>query len=140
MTMAAARPTEHPGFNLTLANVPETVAEARRLVRAAYEVWGVEGYADTAQLVISELVTNAVRHASGPCIRVIIQHPLPGHLVLAVVDKSRTLPFMHTPHADELSGRGLLLVDALTENWGITRLPWGKRVWAHIQVKTEELR
>ncbi|MFF1713951.1 ATP-binding protein [Streptomyces sp. NPDC058268] len=125
-----------PGFNLTMANAPETVAEARRLVRTAYEAWGVEDYTDTAQLVISELVTNAVRHSPGPCIRVIVQHPLPGHLLLAVVDKSRTLPFMQNPHTDELSGRGLLLVDALADNWGITRLPWGKRVWAHIHAKT----
>ncbi|MWA07664.1 ATP-binding protein [Streptomyces sp. BA2] len=135
MTMAAARQTEHPGYNLTLTNAPETAAEARRLVRTAYEAWGVEEYSDTAQVVISELVTNAVRHACGPCIRVIVQHPLPGHLVLAVVDKSRDLPSMHPPHADDLRGRGLLLVDALTEDWGSTRLPWGKRVWAHIEVK-----
>lgn len=141
MTMAPARPTQHPGYSLTLANAPETAAEARRLVRTAYQAWGVEeDYADTAQVVISELVANAVRHTRGPCIRVIIEHPLPDRLLLAVVDKCRDLPCMRTPNVGDLRGRGLLLVDALADNWGSTRLPWGKRVWAQLAVKTEEHR
>lgn len=139
MTMAPARHTEHPGFNTTLANAPQAVREARRLVRIAFAAWDVEEHADIAQVVISELVTNAVRHSQGRYIRVIVEHPAPDRLLVAVVDTSRDLPCMGDLHAEGLSGRGLLLVDALSQHWGSTRLGpegrRGKRVWAQLEVK-----
>ncbi|MGW7072149.1 ATP-binding protein [Streptomyces sp. NPDC054855] len=139
MTMAPARSTDQPGFNTTLVNAPQTAGEARRLVRVAFSAWDVEEHADIAQVVISELVTNAVRHTGSRCIRVIVEHPAPDRVLVAVVDTSRDLPRMGAPSAEGLSGRGLLLVDALSQHWGSTRLGpdgrRGKKVWAQLEIK-----
>ncbi|MFH8492171.1 ATP-binding protein [Streptomyces longisporoflavus] len=136
MTMAAARPPQHPGYHLTLARTGPSAARARRLARTACTAWDVEEYSEVAQLVLCELVTNAVRHTHGHLIRVSVEHPRADRLVLAVTDTSRDLPLMGRPRAGDLRGRGLLLIDALTETWGSTRLPDGKRVWAQLAVKT----
>ncbi|MER5259842.1 ATP-binding protein [Streptomyces sp. NPDC002855] len=142
--MASTRPSKHPGYNLPMANAPETAIEARRLVRAAFEAWGVEDYVDAAQVVISELVTNAVRHTRGGFIRIIVERPGPDRLLLAVVDTSHDLPCLGIPVADDVRGRGLVLVDALAEHWGSTLLgpdgKRGKRVWAQLAVKSGEHR
>ncbi|MEU6680875.1 ATP-binding protein [Streptomyces sp. NPDC046925] len=143
MTMAPAR-RRHPGYDVTMTNTAESASEARRLVRTAFTAWGVEDYAEIAQVVMSELVANAVRHTRCRSIRVIVERPRPGRLLVAVVDTSQDLPCMGAPQADDLRGRGLVLVDALTHSWGTTLLGTGadrrKQVWAQLEVKPEECR
>ncbi|MGW6273882.1 ATP-binding protein [Streptomyces sp. NPDC055060] len=89
--------------------------------------------------VASELVTNAVRHTRSRYIRVIVEHPAPDLLLVAVVDTSRDLPHLGAPHTAGLHGRGLLLVDALSQHWGTSLLGphgrRGKRVWAQLELK-----
>ncbi|GGV69906.1 ATP-binding protein [Streptomyces longisporoflavus] len=132
--MAAARETEHPGYNVMMANVPQTATEARRMVRTACAAWGIEKQADTAQLVLSELIANAVHHTRGRHIRVIVEHPRADRLLIAVVDTSRDLPIVRTPHTADVRGRGLLLIQALSAHWGCTRPGrGGKHVWALLE-------
>ncbi|MEU6655967.1 ATP-binding protein [Streptomyces sp. NPDC046900] len=96
--------------------------------------------AETAALVMSELVANAVRHARGPKIRMTVNRPADDRVYVAVVDREpRRLPELRTPAADALQGRGLLLVDAVAARWGYDFMgtgvhPWGKRVWAELRV------
>lgn len=85
---------------------------------------------------MSELVTNAVLHASGPSLRIIVERPADDRVRLAVVDRepNRT-PQLRAPGPDDATGRGLLLVDNAADRWGYEVLgphvrPWGKRVWA----------
>ncbi|MDC0773903.1 ATP-binding protein, partial [Streptomyces sp. HD] len=84
--MAAARPrtTGHPGYRLTADRVPETAKAARRLARVALAVWGLDDHTDTAELVMSELASNAVRHAHGPKIALIVNRPAAHRVYLAV--------------------------------------------------------
>lgn len=113
-----------------LERVPESAAAARRMVSQALEVWQLPQLADTALLVLSELVSNAVRHATGEGMR-ITAHRLPtGRVHLAVLDRDPTRPQIRPPTPDGVSGRGLLLVEAMSFAWGVDMLPGGKRVWA----------
>ncbi|MCG0068448.1 ATP-binding protein [Streptomyces tricolor] len=140
--MTAVRPhsSGHPGYNLTKPREAQTAEDARRLARVALAAWGLEAEAETAALVLSELVANAVRHAWGPSVRVLVERPAPDRIRLAVVDRApRRLPELRTPGPDDTSGRGLLLVEEFADRWGYDLLgsgtsPWGKRTWAELKV------
>ncbi|WP_079056162.1 ATP-binding protein [Streptomyces caeruleatus] len=115
---------------------------ARDLVRTACITWGLtEEMTDTAALVIVELLSNAVRHAWGPSVRITVDRPSDKRVRLAVVDRAPDrLPHLHIPQDEEQSGRGLVLIEALSERWGYDRLgpaarPWGKSCWAELSVK-----
>ncbi|WP_338495991.1 ATP-binding protein [Streptomyces sp. SJL17-4] len=84
--------------------------------------------------MITELVSNAVDHSRLPSIRVIVSRPSANRVRLGVVDRSRTLPILDAAlSGDELRGRGLILVDTLTEEWGTELYRWGKQVWAELK-------
>jgi len=99
--------------------------------------WGLDGFADAAELVLSELITNAIRHACTPRDRLIETRyeRLPdGGLRIEVHDAGDGVPLMQRPSGDDESGRGLALVDALTDRrWGVSsRIGVGKSVWARL--------
>ncbi|WP_435643345.1 ATP-binding protein [Streptomyces sp. H49] len=118
--------------------VPVSVAEARRLVTEAMAKWQMDAVADRAELVASELATNAVLHTRREAFRVTLRR-LGDHAVrIEVYDFSRTMPALIAAGAHQVHGRGLALVDALSQCWGTDRLPWGKRVWAHVEAPAGE--
>ncbi|MFJ1551221.1 ATP-binding protein [Streptomyces sp. NPDC088246] len=120
--------------------------DARRLARVALCAWGLDDAAETAALLLSELVTNAVRHTHGPAVRIIVDRPADDRVYVAVIDRApQRLPEMRTPAPDDVNGCGLVLVlvlvlvDELADRWGYDLMgsgtrPWGKRVWAEMQV------
>jgi serine/threonine-protein kinase RsbW len=122
---------------------PQTAAKTRHLVRTSLSAWTLDSMADSAALVISELVTNAVCHARGPMLRVIVERPTPDQVYLGVVDRDPNhLPHQQEPDLEAAGGRGLLMVDALTDRWGCDRLgsttrPWGKRTWGVVGAKRD---
>ncbi|MDW4902876.1 ATP-binding protein [Streptomyces californicus] len=133
------RPTGHPGYSETLPREPESAAIARRLVRTALATWGLEDQIDTATVVMTELVSNAVDHGRFASIRVIVSRPTDTRLRLGVVDRSKVLPMMQTHSGpDEIRGRGLLIVDNLTDRWGTDLYRWGKQVWAELRTGVEQ--
>ncbi|APY85162.1 ATP-binding protein [Streptomyces alfalfae] len=132
-----ARPTGHPGYSETLPREPESAATARRLLRAACAVWGLDAWAEDGALIVSELVANAVQHARRESIRVVIDRTEAGRVRVGVVDFSKTRPVRKTPGPEDEGGRVLALVDGLAETWGTDPLPWGKRVWAELRGKEE---
>lgn len=112
---------------------PACVAGARSLATAALADWGAESLESDAHLVISELATNALRHAGG-AVRLHLAYRTP-HLICAVSDSCRTVPVMTEPDYLAESGRGLHLIDALSTAWGWLLLPQGgKIVWAVLGV------
>ncbi|MEU6523579.1 ATP-binding protein [Streptomyces sp. NPDC046924] len=125
-----ARRTGCPGYSETLPRQPESAGVARSLVRAALAVWGLDELADDGALIVSELVSNAVRHARSHSIRVTVTRPGTARVYIGVVDKSRACPEPREPDEEDESGRGLTLVGSLADDWGTDVLPWGKRVWA----------
>ncbi|MGD6741854.1 ATP-binding protein [Streptomyces sp. BH106] len=112
----------------------QSAGPAREIVRRALEAWGLNEVTDTATLVVSELVTNAVHHAKGHSIRVTVTRVADTRVRVAVVDLASTSVLV-TVDADEFEehGRGLFLVEAMAAQWGVDRFRWGKRVWAEVE-------
>lgn len=91
----------------------------RRLVRASLIHWRRPDLVETAELLLTELATNALRHAHGPDIGVRVQLQ-DDHLVIEVRDGSPLVPVPRCAGPDDENGRGLLLVEALADAWGVS--------------------
>ncbi|MFI0827327.1 ATP-binding protein [Streptomyces roseolus] len=119
----------------TLRCDPDSVAVARRLVVAVLARWEMsEDAVERAELVVSELATNAIQHARmrASSIRVAVSRVEDDHVQVAVTDLDpRPLIRRQAGPYDE-GGRGLDLVAALSARWGCDYRPWGKRVWAEL--------
>ncbi|MFD0691788.1 SpoIIE family protein phosphatase [Actinomadura fibrosa] len=105
---------------------PSMVPEARAEVAARLADWGLDGVTDTVELLVSELVTNALVHGAGLIgLRLIRGDTLLGE----VYDDGQELPHLRHAEATDESGRGLQLVSHLAERWGTHRTEHGKVVW-----------
>ncbi len=105
---------------------------ARRLVRAQLAAWGYGEHSELAELLVSELIANALRHGAGE--PVVTLSASGGVLRCEVADASPALPqVQHMPEEEEC-GRGLLLVEALSRDWGVERTGAGKAVWFELDV------
>jgi anti-sigma regulatory factor (Ser/Thr protein kinase) len=109
---------------------PESVTQARRFVAETALEWGLAQLLQDAQLVVSELGGNAVRHARSEFTVVISESH--SSIRLAVSDLSHAVPREQRPANDSSSGRGLMLVGALAADWGVEQSPHGKVVWAEL--------
>jgi anti-sigma regulatory factor (Ser/Thr protein kinase) len=107
---------------------PSSIGAARRLVRHTLAEAGREDLAETAQLLVSELITNALLHA-GTHVELSLS-VADGGVVVLVSDGSAHPPVMSHPEGptDE-GGRGLVLVEQLSHAWGVLPSPRGKAVW-----------
>ncbi|MFH9131694.1 SpoIIE family protein phosphatase [Streptomyces griseoaurantiacus] len=99
---------------------------ARRLARRALSRWGLEELTDSVELLVSEVVTNAVRYASRPITLRLLRTDV---LRCEVGDDVPQLPRLRQARATDEGGRGLYLVNRLARRWGATRLSMGKVVW-----------
>lgn len=114
---------------------PDAPAAARRFVSSvADEAFTDPAFAETLRLVVSELVTNSVRHGcagGGECIEVRVEVE-PSGLRLEIADEGAGFDPVPAPgRPDEPGGWGLYLVDTLTDRWGVEDSP-GTRVWLEI--------
>lgn len=107
---------------------PEDAApgRARRLARRALQRWGLEELSDSVELLVSEVVTNAVRYASRPVTLRLLRTDV---LRCEVGDDVPQLPRLRQARATDEGGRGLYLVNRMARRWGATRLSTGKVVW-----------
>ncbi|WP_327415372.1 ATP-binding protein [Streptomyces sp. NBC_01233] len=129
-----------PAFTQCLPRVAESARAGRLLVDRALVHWGLGDLTDSAHLVVSELVTNAVEHGRRETMRVTVTRLDRTVVQVAVVDLSRLLPSIRRRPVADLaeSGRGLFIVDALCPGrWGVEPLRWGKRVWADLDAAAE---
>jgi len=85
---------------------------------------------DVAQLLLTELLSNALRHSETPILVAAALHD--GRLRVEVTDSGHRMPKMRQAGPGETAGRGLQLVDALSSSWGVTPLEHGKRVWFEV--------
>lgn len=110
--------------------------QARRLLNIALAEWGLGHLADAAEIIMSELVTNALEHGQEPALLNLYtdREPGAGLLFVEVEDAGEHMPAPRDAADDETDGRGLLLVDALAEDWGVEPFGHGKRVWASLAI------
>jgi anti-sigma regulatory factor (Ser/Thr protein kinase) len=106
---------------------PASVGRARRFVRERLDAFGVTDPGGDAELVVSELVTNAVMHA-GTIITVRVTQE-GNRARIEVVDGSNDLPGLRVVNSGSSSGRGLTLVEHFAQEWGAERTSEGKVVW-----------
>ncbi|MFF1357394.1 SpoIIE family protein phosphatase [Streptomyces sp. NPDC058297] len=110
-----------------LAAEPEVVGEARALANRKLAEWGLEELEFTTELVVSELVTNAIRYGSPPIQLRLIRD---GNLICEVTDGSSTSPHIRRALDTDEGGRGLYMVAQLAQLWGTRYHPRGKTIWA----------
>jgi anti-sigma regulatory factor (Ser/Thr protein kinase) len=137
--MALDGPAGKQAIVLRWSRHPRCVGLARLELHKALLDWGLSGLEDSAVLVLSELLTNAGRHARVSPGREIETHyvPLPSGVRIEVHDASPDRPEQRTPDPDACGGRGLVLVAALADTWGIDnrRDGPGKLVWAELSLQ-----
>ncbi|MEU3416345.1 MULTISPECIES: SpoIIE family protein phosphatase [unclassified Streptomyces] len=106
---------------------PAAVSEVRSSVTRRLADWGLEELAFTTELILSELVTNAIRYGRGPIgVRLLRDRTL----ICEVSDRSTTSPHLRYAASTDEGGRGLFLVAQLAERWGTRYTPHGKVIWA----------
>ncbi|MGW7364462.1 ATP-binding SpoIIE family protein phosphatase [Streptomyces sp. NPDC054841] len=115
-----------------LAPEPREVPRARRLVREQLAAWGLDESAGTLELLVSELVTNAVRHTDSR--RIELRLVRTDALLCEVTDEGHSLPTLLSAGPDDESGRGLRVVSALASEWGTSRSGHGTSVWCELPV------
>lgn len=116
---------------------PRSVHRARHALAAALASWGLAELEDAASLVLSELMTNALRHAKVPQREIgtcVLRLAAPRGVRIEVHDASPAKPEVRASGPEDEGGRGLALVDALTGGrWGVADRPGpGKLVWAEL--------
>lgn len=119
-------------FAENLERVPASSPAARAMVTGALDAWGLSDLTD-ADLVVSELVSNAIKHAEGDGIRVTALRLSRRRVRIGVIDRGRGRPTVQDPTGDRESGRGMWLVASLSAAWGVQMLPGGKCVWSEME-------
>ena len=114
---------------------PALVAPIRKQVVAQLDTWELSAATFTAELVVSELVTNAIRYGEPP-IRLRLIHDAET-LICEVSDSSHTAPHLRRAKTYDEGGRGLLLVAQLTQRWGSRHTADGKTIWAELTLPGE---
>jgi anti-sigma regulatory factor (Ser/Thr protein kinase) len=104
-----------------------SVPQARKHVNAALQRWQLDGFAETAQLLTSELVTNAVLHARTAMTLTIEETD--GGIRVSVTDGSPVPPALRRHSVTATTGRGLRLLDQLSDAWSVEDSNGGKTVW-----------
>ncbi|MEU6229445.1 ATP-binding protein [Streptomyces sp. NPDC047042] len=114
---------------------PGAVRGARTVVRGQLRSWGLDDVGDIVELLVSELVTNSLRHAAGP-IGVRLVRPSDGAatLLVEVSDPLPDMPHERAARLDEEGGRGLQLVARSSSRWGTRPADAGKTVWFELSV------
>jgi len=133
--LAAAEAVRAPfRFRQRLGSTTAAPLFARSMVSDACEAWELDQLRDEAELLITEMVTNAMRHVGGELELVITLRDRFVHL--SVRDGSRKMPVRTLPDPETgEGGRGLLVMDAVASGWGSTALPTGKAVWATLRIR-----
>jgi PAS domain S-box-containing protein len=113
---------------------PAHVAATRQAATEQLTAWGLDAAAFVTELVVSELVTNAIRYGEPPIQLRLIRDQT---LICEVSDGSSTSPHLRRAHAYDEGGRGLLLVAQLTQRWGSRQTGSGKTIWAEQSLTPE---
>jgi anti-sigma regulatory factor (Ser/Thr protein kinase) len=120
-------PTDRTTHQLDVDPTASASRDARRWLHEILDTEGVVDRDGTVALLTSELVTNAVLHARTSAIVLVEQRD--GCVRVSVKDQSAALPVMRDAPHESATGRGLAIVDALSDRWGFDVVAGGKVVW-----------
>lgn len=137
ITVLLARTRAVPGDSVAQWRFPPdpaAVAEAREVAVARLTDWGLHENVFATELVVSELVTNAVRYARGDIVLRLVRDRV---LVCEVSDSSESQPRLRRAHNDDEGGRGLFLVAQVTTRWGSRYDASGKTIWTEQLIGAE---
>jgi anti-sigma regulatory factor (Ser/Thr protein kinase) len=132
-----------PGYDVTEPRLrcvlpfeaaPAEVPLVRRAAVAQLSQWGMPDAAEEAELLVTELATNVIKHVGEGASATLILERRDDRLRVEVHDKSHTVPSLRTASGDDECGRGLHLLAALVVDWGIVLTAAGKAVWCEIAV------
>ncbi|MER5384382.1 ATP-binding protein [Streptomyces sp. NBC_00647] len=127
--------TEGDCAEWTFPAEPGAVRTARAVVRGQLHAWELDSLGDIAALLVSELVTNSLRHATGPIgVRLVRPEDVTGALRVEVSDPLPDPPRERAADASDESGRGLQLVAGSCRRWGTRPGDNGKTVWFELAV------
>ncbi len=113
----------------TLGTGAQSARTARKFTRNMLKEWGLTSLADDAEAIVGEFVANAVSHTAQPVGLRLLRRT--GEVMCAVLDPSDAAPVLRVPDRNEETGRGLQMVDALSDVWGWSPVTGrGKAVWA----------
>ncbi|MCQ6251799.1 ATP-binding protein [Streptomyces malaysiensis] len=110
------------------------------MVRTELAAWGMSALADQAQLIVTELASNVIKHVGLGSAATLVLDVGPDQLRVELHDKSGKEPQPFHPACDEESGRGLQLLAALSLSWGTIRTSAGKAVWCELPLTPDETR
>lgn len=134
----------HPAYSQTFPCEPSTAEIGRKLVRDVLGVWRLDVLADRAALIVTELIANAVRHTPCDEIRLIIGRLSATRVRVGIVDQEPSrIPILRRADDEDESGRGLVLIDAVSDRWGYDlhgsrKHPRAKEVWAELRIQGDE--
>ncbi|PWI12968.1 hypothetical protein DI272_01565 [Streptomyces sp. Act143] len=137
VTLVAVRTPAHRSTSTALPPEPESASRARRFTARTLANWSSPAtVTETAELIVTELVTNAIRHTKGDFLLALHLDGI--ELTIEVGDHKRAEPRPRTTGLLDENGRGLLLISALTERWGTTPHSGGKSVWCTLPWPTPQ--
>ncbi|MFI2367493.1 ATP-binding protein [Streptomyces sp. NPDC018833] len=121
-----------PQYGMRLTAGAHSARHVRRIVRCYLTLWKLRELADSVELAVTELLANVVRHVPGRhCALLIMRHP--EGVRVEVSDGTGRLPVLRHAGADDEGGRGLALLDAVVDKWGVdSRRQGGKTVWFEV--------
>jgi anti-sigma regulatory factor (Ser/Thr protein kinase) len=136
--IAVGQPAEQPAATCALSPQPESARRAREFTKITLQDWGMTSRIDMAELVVSELVTNSLRHGLLSAQWMPGEHPigltilrLDPYLICLVIDPGLSCPVRIDSCASAESGRGLQVVESCSVRWGWEPIAGeGKVVWA----------
>jgi anti-sigma regulatory factor (Ser/Thr protein kinase) len=129
-----ARDVDPPHVEIDLSAAVTAPADARVFLREALRSWDRDGFGAVTELLTDELVANVVRHVGEPMTLRATCHP--DWIRVEVTDPDPDPPVPHRVGPEAERGRGLQLVDGLSDRWGVEPTGSGKTVWFEINVDT----
>lgn len=115
--------------------VPAEVRLLRRATTKQLSRWGVPVAVDEAELLVTELATNVLKHVGEGASATLVLEWASGRLRVEVHDRSRALPSPRTPDCDQECGRGLHLLSTMAADWGTVLTAAGKAVWCEVPTR-----
>jgi anti-sigma regulatory factor (Ser/Thr protein kinase) len=124
-----------PNYQVELEHDPASARRARELIARCADAFGRTPHVELAQLIVTELVANSVRHAGPPLF--VSCEPTDEGLRITVRDGSFEHPVMRRAQPTDERGRGIRLIDVLSDQWGVDDHPDGtKSVWVEVRARS----